>query len=150
MIFQPLTPISTSEHLPVIDALRGLAVMGILIMNVKHSSFPLVFANLWPLRLDGMVESITYWGLEFLVYGKFLTLFSLLFGVGMAVQMSRAIAKGSEKKFPLVYVRRLLVLLAIGFFHDIFIWRGAVLLWYPLMGFPLLLLRKLKPKVMLI
>jgi uncharacterized protein len=77
-------------------------------------------------------------------------MFTFLFGLGMAVQMSRAIDKGSEKKFPMVYVRRLLLLMIIGFIHDVFIWQGYVLLWYPIIGFLLLLLRNFKPRLMLI
>ena len=115
---QPLTPINASERLPVIDALRGFAVLGILLINVKASSFPIVFDHLFALRLDWIVEKIIYWGFEFLVYGKFFSMFTFLFGLGMAVQMSRAIDKGSVKKFPMVYVRRLLLLLIIGFIHD--------------------------------
>lgn len=145
---QPLTPINASERLPVIDALRGFAVLGILIMNVKASSFPSAFEDLFVQRFDWIADKITYWGLEFLFHGKFFTMFTLLFGLGMAVQMSRAIAKNSEKNFPMVYVRRLLLLLVIGFIHDVFVWYGLVLLWYPVVGFLLLAFRKFKPGLM--
>ncbi len=147
---QRLTPITASERLPVIDLLRGIAILGILVMNVKHSSFPVMFSHLWPSKLEGMIETVTYWVLEFFMYGKFFSLFTLLFGVGMAVQVSRAIAKGSEEKFPMVYFRRMVILLAIGFLHEMFIWRGVVLLWYPIIGILLLLFHKLKPGLMLV
>jgi uncharacterized protein len=146
---QPLTPINAADRVPVIDALRGFAVLGILFMNVKVSSFPYTFESLSVLRFDWILDKITYWGLEFLVGGKFFTMFTFLFGLGMAVQMSRAIAKDNEKKFPMVYVRRLLLLLIIGFIHEVFVWEGMVLLWYPVMGFLLLLFRKFKPRLML-
>lgn len=146
---QPLTPIKTSERIPVIDALRGFAVLGILLMNVKASSIPGACEGLFVQQFHWIIDKITYWGLEFMVQGKFFTMFTFLFGLGMAIQMSRAIAKGSEKKFPMVYVRRLLLLLVIGFIHDVFIWYGLVLLWYPVMGFPLLIFRKFKPRLML-
>lgn len=145
---QPLAPINDSKRLPVIDALRGLAILGILFINVKGSSFPVDFGELYELRLDGIVDKIIYWGTEFLVQGKFFTMFTFLFGLGMAVQMSRAIAKGGEEKFPAVYVRRLTLLFIIGFIHDVFIWRGYILLWYPVIGFLLLLIRNFKPKLM--
>ncbi len=146
---QPLAPISAPERLSVIDALRGFAVLGILLMNVKLTSFPPAFEGLWVQGLDGLAAAVTYWTMEFLVHGKFFTMFTFLFGLGMAVQVSRAIAKGNEKKFAGAYVRRLLLLLAIGLIHDIFFWYGSVLLWYPVMGFFLLLFRKFKPKLML-
>lgn len=146
---QPLTPINPSDRVSVIDALRGFAILGILFMNVKASSFPFGFEDLSVLRLDWILDKITYWGLEFLISGKFFTMFTFLFGLGMAVQMSRAIAKDNEKKFPMVYIRRLLLLLIIGFIHDVFVWDGWVLLWYPVVGFPLLLFRKFKPRLML-
>ncbi len=146
---QPLTPINASDRVPVIDALRGFAVLGILFMNVKASSFPYLFEALSVLRFDWILDKITYWGLDFLLSGKFFTMFTFLFGVGMAVQMSRAIAKDNEKKFPMVYVRRLLLLLIIGLIHEAFVLEGMVLLWYPVIGFLLLLFRKFKPGPML-
>lgn len=147
---KPLAPVSASERLPVIDALRGIAVLGILIMNVKNSSFPRAFMPLFESRMDGVVETVTYWAMEFLVYGKFFTMFTFLFGLGMAIQFSRAITKENEKKFPGVYVRRMVILFLFGVAHEILIWEGSVLVWYPVMGLPLLLLRKIKPKPMLI
>jgi uncharacterized protein len=74
-----------------------------------------------------------------LVQGKFITLFSLLFGMGFALMLERANAAGASG--TRLYARRLLALLGIGAAHALLIWSGDILLTYALLGFVLLLFR---------
>jgi uncharacterized protein len=74
------------------------------------------------------------------VQGKFYTLFSMLFGMGFAIQLERAAARGAG--FGGVYARRLLALLGFGLVHGVLIWAGDILVPYALVGFALLLFRK--------
>ena len=70
-----------------------------------------------------------------LLDGKFYTLFSLLFGVGCALQLQRLQAAGHDG--VRVYRRRMAVLLLIGFVHTMLIWDGDILMLYALLGFTL-------------
>src|SRR5262249_31047724 len=68
---------------------------------------------------------------------KFYTLFSMLFGMGFAVMMMRAEARGAG--FVRIYLRRTFALLGFGLVHGYLIWAGDILTCYALMAFPLLL-----------
>ena len=85
---------------------------------------------------------------EQLVAGKAMFLFSLLFGLGFALQLSRAEARGGS--LVPVYVRRMGVLLLIGLTHRFVLWYGDILASYALMGFLLLLLRGLPDRRVLV
>jgi uncharacterized protein len=82
--------------------------------------------------------------IRFLAEGKFYSLFSMLFGIGLFVQMTRAEARGAA--FVPQYARRLVALLAIGVCHATLIWSGDILATYALLGFVLLLFRKRRPR----
>ncbi|WP_439360681.1 DUF418 domain-containing protein [Bradyrhizobium sp. DASA03007] len=132
----PPKPMSPSERLDAIDVLRGLALFGVLAMNIVIAFRVSVFAPLLPNAeprgpLDGAVAA----GLTVAVGSKALALFSLLFGVGLAIQFERL--AGNARRMILL-VRRLLVLLAIGLVHLYLIWNGDILVEYALAGFVVL------------
>ncbi|MCJ7825147.1 MAG: DUF418 domain-containing protein, partial [Anaerolineales bacterium] len=81
---------------------------------------------------------------RFFVEAKFYSLFSFLFGWGMAIQLIRAQSRGTD--FLPRYLRRLLVLLLIGVIHGTLIWVGDILTLYAILGFLLLLFRKRSPR----
>jgi len=81
------------------------------------------------------------------IQGKFITIFSFLFGMGFAIQFSRAEARGA--RFLGFYPRRLVALALLGLIHGILIWGGDILLTYALAGAILLLFRKRKQKTLL-
>lgn len=85
--------------------------------------------------------------LAFFVTRKFLTLFSLLFGLGFAVQLMRAEARGADA-IP-TYIRRLLVLLVIGLAHGTLLWWGDILRYYAVLGLALLLVRRASSRALL-
>jgi uncharacterized protein len=93
--------------------------------------------DLYPERLDKAV----LWIMDFLVSRKFVTMFSFLFGVGFAIQMDRAAARGAP--FAGIYLRRLVALLAFGLAHAVFLWDGDILHVYAGIGLALILVRKL-------
>jgi uncharacterized protein len=64
------------------------------------------------------------------VDGKFYSIFSLLFGIGFGIQLSR----GGDAALPR-FKRRLRILLGIGAIHAFFIWAGDILMLYALLGF---------------
>lgn len=136
-----------------IDIIRGIAIFGILLVNMAHFSYPDLYLYLigpenfftenW-----SKADFITVKLLDIFVQMKFITMFSFLFGFGMIIMMERAEAK--KQKFALIYLRRLLALLLFGMIHAFFIWDGDILVDYALLGFILFLFRKRRPKTLLI
>lgn len=136
----PPTPITLHERIEVVDILRGFAIFGILTVNLLWFAHP-IYAK--PAGIDlgsGAVDHVAWWLIQFFCLGKFYSLFSFLFGFGMAVQMIRAEARGVP--FVRLYGRRLCVLLGIGLCHALFLWAGDILVSYAVLGFLLLLFRK--------
>src|SRR5712664_2191228 len=139
-------PVPGQERIETIDILRGVAILGILIVNMGLFSLPegLPAHQLWPNMVDRTAEKL----ILFFAQEKFKTLFSFLFGLGLAVQMMRAEARGA--RFLPLYVRRLSVLLLIGLAHFLLLWDGDILHDYALLGFVLLLFRRRSLKTLLV
>ncbi len=138
-------PVQSKERIQVVDVLRGFAILGILLFNMRSFAGQSMRINDWFEPLDRAIVA----SIDFLVQAKFYSLFSFLFGWGMAVQMHRAKAKGT-KFFP-VYLRRLLILLAFGTLHGVMLWTGDILRMYAIIGILMLVIfHKQKPKVLLI
>lgn len=140
-------PTPPAERLQVVDVLRGVAVFGILLVNMELFSTPIYLvgqaARLWP----GWTDRAADWLIRVAAEGKFYTMFSFLFGLGLAVQMERTRARGA--RFVPLYARRLLMLGVIGAAHAVLLWIGDILLTYAVLGFVLLLFRHRRPRVVL-
>ena len=126
-------PEPASERIAALDAVRGVAVAGILFANV------LIFFGLFAMpvaRLEALpsarADEIARFAEHAFVSGKFYSIFSLLFGIGFGLQLTR----GSDAVLPR-FRRRLRVLLAIGAVHAFLIWAGDILMLYALLGFTL-------------
>jgi len=133
-------PISASERYGLVDALRGFALCGVLLANM--SSFSLyeylteqAQTALPSAAFDKVAENALTW----LLTHKAVTVFSILFGFGFAMQLERAEARGGDGLR--VFLRRMGVLLALGLLHTAF-WWGDILLVYALAGFALVPMRK--------
>ena len=137
-----------AERIEVLDVLRGFAMLGILLVNMEGFSSPgyrtEAGERLWTGLPDRIVESLILHGAA----GKFMVIFTFLFGLGFALQMQRASAQGLP--FLRLQVRRLTVLLLIGLAHAFLIWYGDILVGYALAGFLLLLWRGCRPRTILV
>ena len=131
-----LKPISLSERMISMDILRGFALIGILFMNIEWFTRPIAELMVLDLTLTG-ADYTSSWLVLLFVQGKFYKLFSLLFGMGFAVMMLRAQQKG--RPFTAWFLRRMFVLLLIGYAHLIFLWEGDILHDYALGGIFMLL-----------
>ncbi|HYM35629.1 MAG TPA: DUF418 domain-containing protein [Steroidobacteraceae bacterium] len=120
-----------------LDALRGFALLGIVITHMPdfsgYSFLPP--ANRHALDQFG-VGALLPAVAEFLIRGKFFSLFSFLFGIGFAVQIDSAVRRGAN--FNRHFTRRLAALFAIGLAHAC-LWYGDILKDYALIGLFLLL-----------
>lgn len=142
------SPVKPSERYVILDALRGFALLGICLANYPEFSLYTfqpadVAASMPSAGVDRIVRFLQYVFID----GKFYTLFSLLFGMGFSIIISHAEQKGNGA-FRLFY-RRMVVLLAIGFLHLMFIWSGDILMLYALMGMVLPLFRNVSNRKML-
>ncbi len=142
-------PTPSSDRLPLLDATRGIALLGIFTLNLAPlSGFvfmkPEEMSALPTAAVDLPAALLILW----LGYGKFYSLFSLLFGIGFALQIESATRDGDQRLRR--FRRRLLVLLAIGFIHLTFIWEGDILALYALVGFALIPLRRLSQRALIV
>ncbi len=138
-----MTPVQPGERIEEMDVLRGFALLGILLMNIEGFVGPLAASMSGQDPALTGADRIVDWLIYVLVQGKFMTLFSLLFGMGFAIMLERAQARGRNGTG--LYARRLLVLLAFGIAHAVLLWSGDVLISYALVGFALLLLFRNAP-----
>lgn len=136
------SPVDPGERLELLDALRGFALGGVFVSNVHMWFSGRVFlpVDRFNAVSGDTLSMVLGRGFMFVGFGKFMTIFGALFGLGFAVQMMRAEERGSS--INAVYARRLGVLLAIGLAHMFGVWLGDILTMYALMGFGLLLFQK--------
>jgi uncharacterized protein len=136
-------PTRGSERLVLLDALRGFALFGVLLANLRDLS---LYGFLPEETRAGLATAgIDRWldlTMTALVDGKSFTIFTLLFGIGFAMQAERARAAGNGMSR---YVRRLLVLLFIGLLHAYLLWWGDILRLYAVLGLFLLPVARWRP-----
>lgn len=125
---QDLVPITAHQRIEALDVVRGFALLGIFLMNIEYFNRPLsTLGQGMPRGLTG-IDWVAGWFIAYFVQGKFWTIFSLLFGMGFAVMMTRAAQAGRE--FKMVYLRRVLALAVFGAAHFVLLWEGDILFSY--------------------
>ena len=133
----------SASRIQLLDILRGFALSGIVVINgmsifaVKGST-P-AFTVKIPI-VDRLLQDL----ILFFVESKFFTLFSLLFGIGFAIQIASAERQGT--KFLPRISRRLTALLLFGFLHIMLLWDGDILVIYAVTGAILVLLRNISAR----
>jgi uncharacterized protein len=139
-------PVSGTDRLLNLDVLRGLSLFGILLVNMAFYSLPMFYyppgLPQWQRPIDRHLDTLILYSGE----TEFLTLFSFLFGLGFAIQLSRA---GSGRQANLLFFRRIAVLLGFGLFHAFVIWMGDVLVWYAIVAVALFLFRSARPRTLI-
>ncbi|PYE49188.1 DUF418 domain-containing protein [Paenibacillus barcinonensis] len=122
-------PLSPGERVHFLDIVRGFAMLGIIIVNY----FLMVdFVKGFEISSDDPVHNWVSWFVE----GKFITLFSFLFGVGFMIFMDRAVQRVAHPNR--LFIRRLMILLVFGLLHITFVWVGDILSYYAIAGLLLL------------
>lgn len=148
-VINSISPVKPKERHIILDALRGLALLGICLANYPEFSL----YTFLPERMTAtMPTSGTDTVVKYLQYifidGKFYTLFSLLFGIGFSIILSNA-AKKNRSGMKIFY-RRMGILFFIGLFHLLFLWAGDILILYAFVGFFLPLFRNVSNKKLLV
>ncbi|MBT9182575.1 DUF418 domain-containing protein YeiB [Pectobacterium punjabense] len=117
---------SDSSRIVTLDFARGVAILGILLLNITAFGLPhAAYLNPAWQGKPALSDALAWAAMDLLAQVKFLTLFSLLFGAGLQLLLSRGCRWIHA---------RLFWLLVIGFIHAIFLWDGDILFDYALIG----------------
>ncbi|MEM1404335.1 MAG: DUF418 domain-containing protein [Pseudomonadota bacterium] len=123
------TPAVTSSRISSLDVLRGFAVLMIFVVNIKmmaNGYNHYADRSLW----DGPYDHLIAYVHSVFVHGKFVTIFTALFGAGLALLLAR------ENPVPvLIVLKRLFWLAVFGAIHLILIREGDIVMQYALVGF---------------
>jgi len=144
-----VSPIQTVERYASIDLLRGVGVLGILVINIQLFSMPFAMSvNPTALGDRGTLD-LAIWVASHLFFDqKFMTIFSLLFGAGILIMTSRA--ESHSGRSAALHYRRMFWLLAFGLVHAYLIWYGDILVLYAICGFAVYPFRRRKPVTLLV
>jgi uncharacterized protein len=133
-----IAPTAPTEREPVLDVLRGIALLGILLINIEYmraSNFYAAFVGEAPATTT-VADRIAEFGMGWLAAGKFLSMFAILFGVGAAMIAERAVRAGRSPRRLLA--RRYGLLVGLGLAHMVLLFPGDILFLYGLAGLALL------------
>lgn len=133
----------------ILDALRGIAVLGIVMANFPEFSLYTFLdeatrAGFSTSSPDGVVRWLQY----IFIDGKFYSIFSLLFGIGFTIIIQNSERRGINP-YPIFY-RRMTVLLIVGLLHMMLLWSGDILMLYAVLGMCLPLFFRFSDRVVLI
>lgn len=135
----------TKPRIQLIDALRGIAIIGILLLHhIEHFDFfsKPNYNYKWLLRADAWIWN----NLSNIISGKAFAMFSLLFGISFWIINENRLEKG--QKYFVRHIWRMIILALIGCLHIIF-FKGDILLMYAILGIPLLLSKFMSNKAIL-
>ncbi|MCJ2187915.1 DUF418 domain-containing protein [Novosphingobium beihaiensis] len=142
-------PAAASHRLGSLDLIRGIAVLGILAINIAGFAGPMISATSPSLPHPASPMDEAAFAFSFLFFeGKMRVLFSLLFGAGLVLFWERSEAAGRDG--DVLQVRRLFWLMALGALHYLLLWWGDILFLYAVCGLAALLLRPLRDRTLLI
>ena len=146
---RPDTPVPQKERILYLDILRGIAILFIFLANIKILSGVYFMSDAERLSMNTATLDYVLRVLDFLfVDGKFYSVFSILFGIGFAVQYQRM--KKDDRVFVPFFMKRMTGLLLIGGIHLFLLWLGDILTLYALLGFLLISFRHFSNKKLLI
>jgi uncharacterized protein len=146
-----LGPVTGLERISSIDTIRGVALFGILLMNIVGFGLPSAYEN--PTNYGGAEGlNLSVWITNNLFFeGTMRGLFSMLFGAGIVLMTGRAEARGGGIEVADVYYRRTLWLFAFGVIHAwLILWAGDILYWYGIAGLFMFAFRKMNPRTLII
>jgi uncharacterized protein len=122
-----------ADRIATLDTVRGVAVMGILFLNIVSFAMPeAAYISPRAYGLDGTADRWVYYATLIAFDGKMRGLFSFLFGASLLLVVDRAQASGADP--AAVHYRRMVWLLALGILHAALLWSGDILVHYALIG----------------
>jgi uncharacterized protein len=140
-------PTERAERISSLDVLRGVGLLGILLMNITGFGLPLAYND--PTNAGGAEgPNLLAWGAASMFFeGTMRGIFSMLFGAGVILLTSRAEARGGGIKVADIYYRRLLWLMLFGILHGyLLMWPGEILYLYSVIGMLMFPFRNMSAK----
>src|SRR5580658_5558768 len=134
-----LAPVAEAERISSIDVMRGVALLGIALMNIVFSGLPL--AADWDPKVGGGGTGLNLaaFFVQYVLFdGKMRGLFSMMFGASTYLLIGRLDGRGAGLRAAEIYNRRVLWLGLFGMIHAYLIWHGDILYAYALLGLVLL------------
>ena len=126
-------PTDPSDRIVALDALRGFALLGILVINIWLFGMPTIAAFNPALYGDFTGANYLAWLLSHVFFEmKFVTLFTFMFGAGMVLFLESKERKGQPGRT--LHLSRTFWLLVIGLGHAYLLWYGDILVFYALAG----------------
>lgn len=146
-----LKPIKTAERINSLDVIRGIALLGILLMNINGMGLPFAYSD--PTiagGADGL--NLKVWIANNMLFeGTMRGLFTLLFGAGVILLTSRLEKSGAGITTADIYYRRILWLLLFGIINVyVLLWNGDILYPYAIFGLMLFPFRNANFKKLLL
>lgn len=142
---QTAVPVKPKERILALDVLRGIALLGILLMNIQ--SFAMPFAAYFNPTAYGDftgVNRVVWTASHIFADQKFMTIFSILYGAGI-ILITQKMENRGQKSAGLHY-RRTFWLLIIGLIHAYLLWHGDILVTYAVVALVVFFFRKLSPR----
>ena len=129
---QPVRPVRAAERIDALDVVRGVAVLGILLMNIRYMGAPFAGQNYPPMLGWTTADQTVWWVKWVFAEGTMRGLLSLLFGAGFIMMTT---GKGDGVRVADVYYRRNIWLVIFGIVHGyLLLWPGDILLLYGAAG----------------
>jgi uncharacterized protein len=145
-------PVRARERISSIDVLRGVALLGILLMNIVAMGLPHWAYDDPTIAGNQTPADFWAWAINAVLFeGKMRTIFSMLFGAGVILITSRVEARGGSDSAADIHLRRNLWLVLFGMIHAyLLLWPGDILYAYGLAGVPLFVFRRMRPRTLII
>jgi uncharacterized protein len=146
---QAVGPVQAEERITSLDAVRGFALLGILLMNIVGFGLHAAYDD--PTNAGGAAGA-NLWAwivMHVLAEGKMRCLFSMVFGAGVVLLTSRAERRGAGATTADIFYRRNLWLMIFGIAHAFLLWHGEILYPYALCALVLFPFRNMAPKALL-
>jgi uncharacterized protein len=142
------TPVSDAQRLRLIDALRGIALLGILLMNIPGFAMPSYFSEAF--RTDP--SNVNFWvhaAVGVFFEGKMRALFGMIFGAGVLLFVLKKEQTG--RSVTGLFYRRMFWLVLFGLIHaHLILWIGDILYLYGICGMLVYLFRNVNPKYLVL
>jgi uncharacterized protein len=146
-----IAPVSASERIDILDTTRGIAVLGILILNIAGFGLPYAYEN--PSNWGGDDgRNLFAWRVASLFFeGTMRGLFTLLFGAGVVLFVQRHRERNPDAPVAKLYYRRTFWLIVFGLINGyVLLWEGDILVYYGLTGLVLYFFRNLAPRALIV
>lgn len=146
-----LTPATGDDRIELLDTTRGIAVLGILLMNITGLALPYAYDDptVWGAESD--IDLSVWRVMTLFVEGTMRGLFTLLFGASALLFLQRHATRATDLRPADLYFRRTLWLIAFGLFNGyVLLWSGDVLFYYGIAGLVLFVFRNLPPRRLLL